>query len=124
VQEPVQNVPAPELKPGEPGGPPAEPSAGASMSLAPSAPSAQPALPDGVKRLKLSFAKQSWVTVKDADGATLLNELNAPGTEKIVEAKAPISLVAGNASGVTATLDGEPLKLQPQRNDIAKLRVD
>jgi len=124
VQEPVQNVPAPEIKPGEPGGPPAEPSAGASMSLAPSEPSAQPALPEGVKRLKLSFAKESWVTVKDVDGTTLLNQLNLPGTERIVEAKPPLSITVGNASGVTATLDGQPLKLQPQRNDIAKLRVD
>lgn len=119
LQEPVQNVPAPELKPGEPGAV-AEPPA----PVVPAAP-VEPALPAGVKRLKLTFGKESWVTIKDADGATVMNQLNPAGTEKTVEAKAPLSLVVGNASGVTATLDGERFKLEPVlRNDIAKVKVN
>jgi cytoskeleton protein RodZ len=123
VQEPVQNVPAPEIRPGEPGGPPIEPATSAAAPTAPSEP-LPVAVPQGVKRLKLTFARESWVTIKDADGTTVLNQLNAPGTEKVVEVKPPVSLVVGNASGVTATVNGEALKLEPQRNDIAKLKVN
>lgn len=127
AQEPVQNVPAPELKPGElvpmPGameGPP---------SMLPAAPTeqppAKPAPPEGMKRLKLTFAKDSWVSVKDASGGTLMNQLNAAGTEQVIEAKPPLSLVIGNASSVTATVNGEPLKLAPvMKNDIARVRVE
>jgi cytoskeleton protein RodZ len=82
-------------------------------------------LPDGTKRLKLVFAKESWVTIKDGSGATVMNQLNPAGTEKVVEARPPLTLVVGNASGVTATLNDAPLKLEPVfRNDIARVKVD
>lgn len=127
-QEPVQNVPAPELKPGEP-----VPIAGATdapvstvpFGAASELPAAAAPVPAGMKRIRLTFAKESWVTIKDAGGATIMNQLNPAGTEQTVEAKPPLSLVVGNSSGVTAMVNGQPLKLAPVvRNDIAKVRVD
>jgi cytoskeleton protein RodZ len=127
-QEPVQNVPAPELKPGEgvPVAGAADPLANlAPIATAPEAPARIAPVAPGMRRVKLTFAKESWVTVKDAGGTTIMNQLNAAGTEQTVEGKAPLSLVVGNSSGVSASVNGQPLKLAPVvKNDIARVRVD
>jgi len=120
-------VPEPAAAPPAAGAPSEASGVAAAIPLA-AAPSELPAPRPplvGGKRVKLAFARDSWVQVKDGEGTTLMNRLSKAGTEEVVEGKPPLSLVIGNASGVKVTYDGKQVALAPAtKNDIARLTLE
>ena len=61
--------------------------------------------------LTLRFAGESWVEVRDARGERLVYRLAAAGEERSVSGEAPFRIVLGNAPGVEAELNGEPVDI-------------
>ncbi len=57
--------------------------------------------------LRLRYAKESWVRVNDATGATLLNETRAGGNEDTVNGQLPLSVYLGYAPGVEVEFEGQ-----------------
>ena len=76
--------------------------------------------------LRLSFRDRSWVEVRQADGAVLLSQNNAPGTVQTVDGVPPYTLVIGNASKVDVEFRGKPVDLaaSASRDDVARLRLE
>jgi cytoskeleton protein RodZ len=74
------------------------------------APTATPAA--GSETLTLKFAEKRWVTVRDANGVTLLTGLQEAGIEVPVTGPTPLSVRIGDISGVEATWKGQPLDLK------------
>ncbi|MCX7892280.1 MAG: DUF4115 domain-containing protein [Burkholderiales bacterium] len=86
---------------------------------------ASPPLVEGVKRVQLEFAQDSWVEIRDAEGKTLLSQVNAAGSRRVVEGVPPLTVVIGNASGVRMSVNDEALDLKPfTRVDVARLTLD
>lgn len=63
--------------------------------------------------IQLEFPQESWVEIKDRDGTTLLSQLNAAGTQKVVEGAPPFSVIIGNAANVRVTYRDAPFDLRP-----------
>lgn len=61
--------------------------------------------------LRLVLRGDSWVEVRDADGQRLLADLLRTGVERVVEGRAPMRVVIGNADGVSAEFNGQPVDL-------------
>ncbi|MCS6943975.1 MAG: helix-turn-helix domain-containing protein [Sutterellaceae bacterium] len=78
------------------------------------------------QRLLLRFREPSWVEVTAADGRVLLSQLNNAGTERMIEAKPPLKLVIGNASGVEVEFRGKRLDLKPltSSENVARLTLN
>ncbi len=76
--------------------------------------------------LRLSFRDRSWVEVRQADGAVLLSQNNAAGTEQTIDGVPPYTLVIGNASKVDLEFRGKPVDLAAasSRDDVARLRLE
>lgn len=111
--EPVQEVP------GQPAPADATP---LTESTAAAVPPAQ-AHPD-LRRLVFTFEGPSWVEVKDAAGQVLLSQLNPAGSEQVVEGRAPLSLIIGNADTVRLEANAQPVDLRPHtRVQVARLTI-
>lgn len=109
IPAPVVPLPAPEPAPAEEP-PPASVVAPADTSL---------------RQLKLTFAEDAWIEIKDADGRVIHSQLNRAGTALSLEGKAPLMLVIGNAPNVRVTVDDQPLDLLPHtRISVARLTLD
>jgi cytoskeleton protein RodZ len=79
----------------------------------------------GGRRIELEFQKESWVEIKDRDGKTLLSQLNAAGTQKVVEGAAPFSVIIGNAPNVRVTYNDAPFDLTPYvRVEVARFTLE
>jgi len=102
----------------------AEPPVEALPAAAEGAAAAAPPLSDTA--LRLSFRDRSWVEVRQADGAVLLSQNNAPGTVQTVDGVPPYTLVIGNASKVELEFRGKPVDLSAStsRDDVARLRLE
>jgi len=76
--------------------------------------------------LRLTFRDRSWVEVRQADGAVLLSQTNAAGTERTIDGVPPYTLVIGNASKVDLEFRGRPVDLLAaiSRDDVARLRLE
>lgn len=78
----------------------------------------------GAGGLRLSFAGESWVDVKQADGKVLLSGLQRASTAQTLNPTGSVTLVIGNASGVTVEFAGKPVDLKPHiRGSIARLTL-
>ena len=125
---PVEPV-APKAEPA----PRAEPIAVATTKLpAVEAPAAKPETPPppeekaapGVRRIKLQFQKESWVQIRGPTGKVLTSELNAGGTERVIEGRAPFELIIGNAQHVRVRIDDREVDLAPHiKIDVARLTL-
>lgn len=120
---PASVAPAAPVTPATPSTP-AAPAPVATPAVTPAPPA--PAVAAGpTKRLVMRFARDSWVEVRDADGQSLMNRMNAGGTEATVDGKAPLRVVIGAASGVTATFDGRPVDVAAATQvDVARLNLE
>jgi cytoskeleton protein RodZ len=79
----------------------------------------------GPAQVRMVFEGESWVEVKDANGATIFSRLNAAGTERLIRGQAPLSLVVGNASNVKVLFHDKPVDLQPHtRVDVARITLE
>lgn len=76
------------------------------------------------KRIELSFARDSWVEVRDAGGRILFSQLNLAGSEQTVEGRAPFELVIGNAAYVKLRYRDEPVDLKPYtKAEVARINL-
>lgn len=72
-----------------------------------------PAVPQ--MRIAMRFAADSWVEVRDAEGARLVYQLQAEGTSRSVSGTPPFRLFLGFADGVEIEVDGKPLSIPADR---------
>jgi cytoskeleton protein RodZ len=125
-------APLPAEAPAAPAPPPAATAAPApkppspATALQPSA--AVPAVPaasSGSGQLRLKFQSEAWVEVKDASGAVIFSQLSSAGSEQVVQGRAPLQLVVGNAHAVQVTYQGRMVDLAPHtRVDVARLVLE
>ena len=99
---------------------PVEPPAANPQSAPPAEEKAQP----GTRRIKLQFARESWVQIRGPTGKVLTSELNAAGTERVIEGRAPFELIIGNAQHVRVRIDDKDVDLTPHiKIDVARLTL-
>lgn len=84
---------------------------------------ARPARGEQVVRLR--FARESWVEIRDRNGRKIFSQLNSPGTEQVVSGLPPLSLIVGNANGVQLSHNEQPVNLGPHTKvDVARLTLE
>lgn len=75
--------------------------------------------------LRLSFREDSWVEIRRADKSTVISRLLKAGTTETFDVSDATTLIIGNASGVDATLRGQPLDLKsPGGSNVARLNLN
>lgn len=75
-------------------------------------------------QLLLSFTQDAWVQIKRHDGSTVISHLYRAGERETVAVDETLSVVVGNAPGVTATLRGHSLELPTQPgSNVANLSI-
>jgi cytoskeleton protein RodZ len=123
-------APAPASTPGEP---PAPSAASANVEAAKPAngpapvAAAQPgAAKGGQRHLRFRFKGESWVEVREnRTGRIVLQRLHEPGSQAEVSARAPFSVVVGNAPEVEMQMDGQAFNLDPTtRVGVARFIVE
>jgi len=114
----LESIPlAPERVTDTPGGgggeasPPAGAAAGPRDAPAPAAAAdtapGKPA-PAGIVRIDVAFEAESWIELRDGEGALQYSGTVTAGSARSFEAHAPVSMVVGNAGGVRITYNGKP----------------
>ena len=132
----VENAPPPAPAAAEPVFPPGatpqqvmNPQAQAPAEMAPaqlSAPVAPATAASGeVAQLRFVFARESWVEVRDRDNKVVFSQRNPAGVEQSVGGQGPLSLVIGNAPGVTLFWRGQAVDLAPHtKGEVARLVLE
>lgn len=78
----------------------------------------------GKDALALKMREDSWIEIRRADNSTVISKLIKAGSTETFEVKEPLSVVIGNASGVDATLRGNPLELTASaRSNVVRLSL-
>ena len=76
-------------------------------------------------RVRLEFAGESWVEIKDAEGKMLMSQLNPTGSRRVVSGRPPLSFVIGNAANVRLVYNDKPVDLKPYiQIEVARLTLD
>ncbi|WP_074706465.1 RodZ domain-containing protein [Nitrosospira multiformis] len=70
-----------------------------------------PKPPPAKAGIRLTFAGESWVQVKDGSGKLLLSRVNPPGSEQVLRGKPPYSLMIGNPGQVKLVYNNSPVDL-------------
>ena len=125
---PAEAPPPQAAVPVAPPAPAAEkPAAVAAAVPAPQAQSpavAQPQAAGGEGKIRMEFAGESWVEIKDRDGQMLMSQLNPTGSRRVVSGRAPLSLVIGNAANVRLTYNDQAVDLKPYiQIEVARLML-
>ncbi|PTQ81317.1 cytoskeleton protein RodZ [Nitrosospira multiformis] len=83
------------------------------VAVAPKPPevTAAPKPPPAKAGIRLTFAGESWVQVKDGSGKLLLSRVNPPGSEQVLRGKPPYSLMIGNPGQVKLVYNNSPVDL-------------
>ncbi len=63
-------------------------------------------------RLVLRFSDECWLEVSDAQGDVLATDLQRPGSELVLEGRAPFQVKLGNARAVSGSLNNQPLSFE------------
>ncbi|MGE5526390.1 MAG: helix-turn-helix domain-containing protein [Rhodospirillaceae bacterium] len=75
--------------------------------------------------LRLVFDQKSWVQIRDASGAVVLEALYPAGSSREITARPPLTLVIGNAPGVRLTYGNRAVDLAPHtRVAVARLTLE
>ena len=83
-----------------------------------------PAVPlDSKNALVFKLKEDSWVEIRRADDSILVSRLFKAGTTEAFAITSPVSMVIGNAAGVTVTLRGKPLDVSGNSSNVARLDV-
>lgn len=78
-----------------------------------------------VDHLLFRFSGESWVEVRDASGSIVYSGVNAAGSTRTIQGRAPFSLVIGNAREVSLEYRGQPFDLTPHiRVSVARVKVE
>jgi len=134
----ASNTPSPQKESkAPPAAQPAAPRAEMQVPTAPGAPSSAvaeiPAAPaqqpsgggGGEGRIRLEFERESWVEIRDADGKTLMSQLNPAGSRRLVIGRPPLSLVIGSGAAVRLTYNDKPVDLKPYiQIEVARLTLN
>ncbi len=105
--------------------PPVEVPASAPATVPQGTPSADVTPAPGTRRIRLVFNQESWVQVRGSDGKVLTSQLNAAGSERVVEGRPPFDLVIGNAPHVRVRYDDRDVDLAPHiKIDVARLKLE
>jgi cytoskeleton protein RodZ len=95
-------------------------------ATAPAAPLSSSPLPvaAGPDHLRVVLMADSWVSVTDASGKSLVSALRKRGETLALTGAAPFAVNVGNAAGVTMTINGKTVDLAPHtRGAVATLSV-
>lgn len=112
---------------------PATPAVQAVPAAAPDAPAqvmqvSQTAVRDpasGRMQAEFSVSQLSWVEVRDKGGVLLLAENLAAGARRSVSGVPPLAVVVGNAVGVTLTVNGRAVRLNPHpTTNVARVTLE
>ena len=103
--------------------PPTTPPVATQNGLVASAPTASAtSARDGIR---LAFIKDAWVEIEDGRGRKIFSQMNAAGTEKIIQGTPPFSVAIGNAAQVRITYNGKPVDLAPHTKvDVARFTLE
>ena len=74
-------------------------------------------------RLELRFEARSWVAVRDATGARLLDGILPAGSERTVNGEPPYQVSLGNAPAVELRLGGQPVDFSDRIRDNNTVRL-
>ncbi|HET7730342.1 MAG TPA: RodZ domain-containing protein, partial [Usitatibacter sp.] len=108
-----------------PSAPAASPAATAALPATPVAAPAKAPVPRGHRVVRMRFAGESWVEIKDADGNVLHSRLNAPESEAEVSGKPPLAVIVGNAAQVRMQYNGRDFPLEPHtRVSVARFTLE
>lgn len=98
---------------------PVAPAPAAPAAVLPSAP-----VPTGGVTASFSFARDSWVEVRDKDNNLIVSRLHQAGSTRDISGVPPLSIVVGNASHVKLQYKGKDVPLQPNaESDVARLTL-
>ena len=79
---------------------------------------------DPSRLLELRLREDAWVEISATNGNKLVSRLMKAGTTEQFDVNEPLVLVVGNASGVDASLRGQPLNLRAvARDNVSKLSL-
>ena len=79
---------------------------------------------DPSRLLELKLREDAWVEISALNGNKLVSRLMKAGTTEQFDISEPVVLVIGNASGVDASLRGQPLNLRAvARDNVSKLSL-
>ena len=93
-------------------------------------PAAQPGKPSDIGassagQLRFVLTQESWVEVRDRDGAVAFSQRLPGGSEQMVSGKGPFSLIIGFAPGVRLFSHGKAVELAPHtKGDVARLVLE
>lgn len=68
--------------------------------------------PAPLDQLHFVFSDECWLEVTDGKGDVLSADLYQKGQEAALSGRAPFNVMVGNVNAVTATFNGEPLRLE------------
>ena len=75
--------------------------------------------------VRMVFAQNSWVEIKDRSGNTIFGQLNLAGSRRSISGEPPLSVVVGNAAGVQLFQGDKSIDLAPHtRVDVARLTLE
>lgn len=74
-------------------------------------------------RLELRFGARSWVEVRDATGARLLDGILPAGSERTLDGEPPYQVSLGNAPAVELRLGGQPVDFSDRIRDNNTVRL-
>jgi cytoskeleton protein RodZ len=132
----VSSTVTPQIAPLEAAPASASPAAVAPTAQAPAqspaaapAPAAKPAPAaasgTSMHRIVLRFDRESWVEIRGRNGRMLMSQLNAAGSERVVEGNPPFSVVIGNAQHVHISYDDRPVDLKPHvKVEVARFTLE
>lgn len=82
-------------------------------------------LASGRMQAEFSVSQLSWIEVRDQGGALLLAENLAAGARRTVTGMPPLAVVVGNAVGVTLTVNGRAVRLNPNPStNVARVTLE
>jgi cytoskeleton protein RodZ len=85
---------------------------------------AAPSAPASEMPLAFVFRGTSWIEVKDAKGAVMLQTFGYPGAKHAVGGAAPFEVVLGNAEAVIVTWRGAAFDTTPfVKQNVAKFSI-
>ena len=102
-----------------------EPPSAAPAGASPAPPAGHTSGP-AQRTVTLAFERDSWVEIRDRDGAIIHSRLHPAGSAQSIELPViPLSFVVGNAASVTMSIDGKPVDLQSHiRVTVARFVVE
>lgn len=123
LPRPMSPTPAPPPVVVQPAAPSVAPAAAAPAPPTAQAPRATPGS-GSVDDLVFVATQESWISVRDADGKSLLNRILQAGDSVAVNGRAPLAVVIGRKDAVSVSVRGQPFDHQSlSRDQVVRFEV-